>query len=941
MAVISTLSVKMDLDSSGFTRSLDDVKKKLDETGAKLRGLGTQLTGAVTAPIVGAFGAAVWAASDLNETLNKTNVVFGDASGSVVAWSEDSATAFGLSQNEALGYASTLGNIFTSMGMAGDEASKLSTDIVALGADLGSFNNVPTAEALEAIRAGLLGEYEPLRRFGIVLNEAAVEAKAMEMGLVDANGEISEQNKVLARQALIAEGSVNAQGDFAETSGSLANQMKILRARLTDAAAAIGQVLLPYVTRLVGFLGGLIERFQGLDDRAKKIVVVIGLIAAAIGPLLFGIGVLLPVITNIITVGGKVIQLFKAIRLAMMSSLGPILLIVAVLAVLYLIWSKDLFGIKTKITAWFNAFKESKTFERLKEVFQQVKKAVLDFVGRALTKAVELFRRLVDAVKGPALSAFNAFKSVLATVVGAVGTVIGGIISRLDPLKSAFDGIKQMIVGLVGIFTNLFQGDLRGALDSAIDMFQGWLQYLSGLGGFILSLLSGALSAIWDAIAGVDWVGLGVSLLGYIEEALGQLVDLAGKMAVKAEEMVGGFVDWFTTYNWAGLGTTILGYIDDVAAAITGLATKLGTKASEWWSGFVDWFTTYDWEGLGKTIIGYVELAASYIFLPLVLYKHGETLINGLLAGIDAAWVFVKTWAGTVGSLVVGAVGNLVETLVQKGKDLITGIYNGIVNFWDNTLKPWLAAIGDAIWTALQYIVFPLLLYYYGEDIIDGMLAGITAAWFFVKNFFGTVKTTVVGYFSKALEWLLEKGKDVINGFKNGIDAIWSGAKGVAKWFEGIATKVTDAVPDLTTTLWQIGWDLIDGFWGGITSMWSWMTGELTKLYNQLPASIRKFLEVFSPSRVFYRIGEQVTLGLAKGILDSGDLAVAAVNAVGEQVAGVNIAAPTVAAAGQVMGGGIASGAITINVSGAGDPTMVASEVYSRFARELGLRGAV
>ena len=301
--VVSTLSVKVDLDSAGFSSKIDGLGAKLDNLGSRARALGGALTTRVTAPIVAGFGAAVWAASDLNETINKTTVVFDDAAAGVMAWSEDSATAFGLSQNEALGFASTFGNIFTSMGMSGQAAADLSTDIVQLGADLGSFNNVPTGEALDALRAGLLGEYEPLKQFGIVLTDAEVKAYAMANGLVDANGEISQQNMVLARQALIAEKSANAQGDFANTSSSLANQMKILRARLTNAAAAIGQVLLPYVTRLVGFISRLVERFQGLSNRMKTIIVIVGLVAAASGPLLVAVGFRAPVLGNASSVG--------------------------------------------------------------------------------------------------------------------------------------------------------------------------------------------------------------------------------------------------------------------------------------------------------------------------------------------------------------------------------------------------------------------------------------------------------------------------------------------------------------------------------------------------------------------------------------------------------------------------------------------------------------
>ena len=108
------------------------------------------------------------------------------------------------------------------------------------------------SEAIEKLSAGLRGSNEPLQSLGILINAAQVEAKALEMGLGDLNGEVSEGNKILARQALIMEalGSQGATGDFAKTSDGLANQQRILAARLKDVGITIGQQLLPVAAKL-------------------------------------------------------------------------------------------------------------------------------------------------------------------------------------------------------------------------------------------------------------------------------------------------------------------------------------------------------------------------------------------------------------------------------------------------------------------------------------------------------------------------------------------------------------------------------------------------------------------------------------------------------------------------------------------------------------------
>ena len=116
-------------------------------------------------------------------------------------------------------------------------------------------------EALTKLQAGLRGSNEPLQSIGVLINAAGVEAKALEMGLADANGEISEGNKIMARQALILEqlGKQGALGDFERTSGGLANQMRILKARFKNVGIEIGRKLLPLVMKGVKIIDRMID----------------------------------------------------------------------------------------------------------------------------------------------------------------------------------------------------------------------------------------------------------------------------------------------------------------------------------------------------------------------------------------------------------------------------------------------------------------------------------------------------------------------------------------------------------------------------------------------------------------------------------------------------------------------------------------------------------
>lgn len=267
---LMSLLVSLGVDAKDLNQGLDKAESKSKSTGSSIaKGLGgaiaTGVAGAVA--VVGTATAAIAStigpASDLSETMSKVNVVFGDSAEEVLAFGETAAEALGMTQNQALAAAGTYGNLFRAMGISTDASTEMSTGLVTLAADLASFNNMNPEDVLNALRSGLSGETEPLKRLGVNLNQAGVEAKAMAMGLYDGEGAITASAKAQATYALVMEQTSLAQGDFERTSKGLANQQRILAANFGDIKATIGQAFLPYIEQgvqmLNEFAGGLKE----------------------------------------------------------------------------------------------------------------------------------------------------------------------------------------------------------------------------------------------------------------------------------------------------------------------------------------------------------------------------------------------------------------------------------------------------------------------------------------------------------------------------------------------------------------------------------------------------------------------------------------------------------------------------------------------------------
>ena len=285
-------------NSAGFRRELRRARGDVSRFGATVRevgrgaalalgGLATVFAARGVGSLIGGIGEGIRQASDFEESLSKIRAILGDASGSVESFAANAVESMGATRAEALAAAGDFANLFTGLGLGRDEAARSSTQFLQLAADLSSFNNVELPDVLTAIRAGLVGEAEPLRRFGILLNAAKVEAKAQELGLVDLNGQISEQAKVQARAAIIIEQTTVAQGDFARTADDAANRVRVLEARQRELSEQMGRELLPLtvdlkeaqtalvggiVSELVPALRDLREWFQDNRDEIERLV---------------------------------------------------------------------------------------------------------------------------------------------------------------------------------------------------------------------------------------------------------------------------------------------------------------------------------------------------------------------------------------------------------------------------------------------------------------------------------------------------------------------------------------------------------------------------------------------------------------------------------------------------------------------------------------------
>jgi len=326
MAENRKLNIILDLVNK-VSGKLTPLEKDLDRTGKKMREVGRSMTLGITAPLALAAGAFVKAAADAEETENRFRQVFGSLSDDAGAFADELGDAVGRSSIKIMDGLSTFQSFSVGMGFAREEASEMSKSIQTLALDFASFNNISDDEAMQRFISALSGSSEVLDRFGINIKQSALDLELQAQGLANSTSEATEQQKVIARLAIIMRAMTDqgATGDAIRTQDSFTNQMKRLNDAFLDFRVQLGRDIIPALTGLVTAAGNALEKFNGLSDGTRKSIIVFATFLAVLGPASMVVGGVTKALIGLRTA-------MIAARVASIALLGPWMLVVAAAA---------------------------------------------------------------------------------------------------------------------------------------------------------------------------------------------------------------------------------------------------------------------------------------------------------------------------------------------------------------------------------------------------------------------------------------------------------------------------------------------------------------------------------------------------------------------------------------------------------------------------------
>ena len=785
---LEKLQVIIEAQTKQYLEAMQKVEDKTRKTVGKVQSLTAKVKG-VFGKVAKTIGVALSVAaivrfgrecinlgSDLAEVQNVVDVTFGTMNKAIEDFAKTAAEQFGLSELAAKQYTSTLGAVMKSMGITGKTLEDMSIKLAGLAGDMASFYNLDPDVAFEKIRAGISGETEPLKQLGINLSVANLEAYALSQGMTKAYNSMTQQEQALLRYNYLLSVTADAQGDFARTSDSWANQVRILQLRFESLKATIGQGLINIFTPVLKLLNQLIAKLQVAANAFKRFTELItgkkassetGAISSSLGTAAGNAG----------NLTGETEKAGKAAKKAEQAYHGLL------------------------------GFDEINALTKASDASGSGDAGAGDIgdIGGAADAAAEetdqelnpILQKLIDKLKELRDLFLKGFKAGLGDVT-------------LEPLKKAIEGIKK---SLTEIFTD------PGVL-AAADRFAKTVAYALGQ-------VVGAAVAIGITIATNLVGGLNLYLEQNKDRIKGFLIsmfDIGSDIAAMVGNFAQAFANVFSVFGGEN-GQQVTANLMGIFAGAFGTVLEITGKAAR---DILDVFTRPfidNQEGLKTVLDGILEVFVTVTgaikealdsfedTLNTVYDEHIKPFFDSLASGLsETAGKVIEFWNSNVkpvldelGAQFSTVVSTHVSPMMNKLAELVGTVADGFRALWEGVLKPlidWIVAYVLPVLLPIAQTIVSTVLTVAGNiaDIIGGIIDVIKGIIDFVVGIF-------TGDWEKAWNGIMEYVSGIMNAIKGVIELVMNTIGGVIQIdlniISAIFSTIFHAIGSLITTVFN------------------------------------------------------------------------------------------------------------------------------------------
>ena len=579
-------------------------------------------------------------ASNLQEVQNVVDVTFEESAGIINDWATKAASAYGMSELSAKQYTGTIGAMFKSMGLADEQVLSMSTDMVGLAGDFASFYNLEHEEAFNKIRAGISGETEPLKQLGINMSVANLEAFALSQGIDKSYNSMTQAEQATLRYNYLMSVSADAQGDFARTSGSYANQLRIAQLNMENLATGIGAKLLPICNEALTIFNDMFSGTMDISTGFSKLTEMVVNLAND----------LLNSLPQIAETAGQIITSFASGITAMLPQLVPVA--TSVITTLVSTFSSNVAQITTAAV----------------QIILTLAEALINSLPELLNAAIQIVVALVNGIT-------QALPVLVPAIVSAVILMVNTLLANVPLiLQTGIDLLMALVDAIPTVVTALVQ-NLPTIITTIIDAL---IESIPLLISASIELFMALVEAI--PIIVIELVKALPQIVTAIIQGLARLPELLWNILT---ECIGKFISWGDQSEAEGAQgsqsflTQVINIIKELPArvwewlqnAITNISSFFNdilNTAAEMTPQFVNTIISFVSELLGKIwdgIIGAVSAVTEW-----------ENQL--LTAGINAAQNLVNSIWSTLCELP--------GQMLDIGKNLVQGLWNGI-----NDAKNW------------------------------------------------------------------------------------------------------------------------------------------------------------------------------------------------------------------------------------------------------------
>ena len=888
---VDELQVVISAQTAGLTKELNNVRKQLDglnnsaaKTSKKMSGFASTLSKAFKAVSVTAIVAglvkvgkqAVSIASDLQEVQNVVDVAFGSAAEEINKFASNAIQQLGMSEYTAKHMASTFMSMSNGMGIAADSGKNMSTELTKLAGDMASFYNVEQDVAQTALNSVFTGETESLKKFGVVMTEANLSAFAMSRGITKSYQAMSQSEKVMLRYQYVMNATKNAQGDFARTSNSWANQTRILKEQWSQLLGIIGkgliQVLTPVVQALNKLLGYLISIGNAIGkifggNAVKSTAASVSDAAAGAGGLADGMG---ETAEGADAANASAKKLQKTLgsfdELNVMAdnsndgggsdagggdtgALGDMgTEITATTDTAEEQTNGVIDKIKSKLEefkAWLEpigkAFLDAFKFDELKQQFlglvDGAKQKILEFVGTLdFSKYQGAFINLASAIGGYA----NAVLSGMMTLIGTIG---GDLFDAFSPF------FTEVINNLIPTFINVLAGAyniLTTLTQEAVNVIlAAWnsIKPVFDLIGQILKDLAAMITEFWD--------NHGAMIVGNIQQAIvtlsGVLQNFFNTIVSPIIQNICKVVKNLWDNHLKGVCKKVLEVIADIIELITVL-----------WNNVLGPVVNFIIDKVGPPIVKVVNAIVEVVGKVI---EDIVDFIGGLLDVLDGVIEFLigvftgdwdRAWEGI--KQILHGVWEAIKAIVKAAIDIVAGILEAAWTLITQVLTAaWnlIKGIFKTVWDAIKSIF---------SSAVDAIKPLLEKAWNAIKNTITTVWNAIKSFFTTIWDGIKTLFTNALNAIKSGIETAFNAIK-------SFITNAMNAIKSAINTVMNAIKNIFSTVLSAIQNLWTNMCNGVKNLVSTLKTNLTNIVNGIKDTftKVFTAVKEKVT-GLFSGM---------------------------------------------------------------------------